>query len=215
MRVLADSKVQEDTEVHWDFRLRRLILFPKAAEAPVGLWELVAPKGAKRRTSQTEWMYELSAVPSNAWSACSRAVALWCKGDTEQALAALAAQSSPVLESSGVYPGSEVEEPSTPATSQAVFEANNALAAAIHSGAAPPIGPVPAAAGVGHPSPAAQGGRAQSVRSAWPAAHEDGESAAPGRVSPPPDRPAVPRPSSTAPSGAVQQEPALPARRPA
>eukprot|EP01062_Namystynia_karyoxenos_P049359 TRINITY_DN3778_c0_g4_i2.p1 TRINITY_DN3778_c0_g4~~TRINITY_DN3778_c0_g4_i2.p1 ORF type:complete len:593 (+),score=129.08 TRINITY_DN3778_c0_g4_i2:88-1866(+) len=61
---LVDTMVHHDAQMHWDFRLRQMLVFAKMGRTPIGLWELVAAKDA-RKGSQAEWMYEMSRATAN------------------------------------------------------------------------------------------------------------------------------------------------------
>eukprot|EP01062_Namystynia_karyoxenos_P031019 TRINITY_DN2303_c0_g7_i1.p1 TRINITY_DN2303_c0_g7~~TRINITY_DN2303_c0_g7_i1.p1 ORF type:complete len:666 (+),score=114.42 TRINITY_DN2303_c0_g7_i1:82-2079(+) len=133
--VLLDGVVHDDAQLHWDCRLRKVLTHTKLSGGPVPLWEVCAEKGAAR-TSQTEWMYEMSAAPSNPWTGYNTAVQLWCRVGADAAQVAVDAACAAALD----HP-------------QEVLDALAALRAAREASGLAVQCDLPAAAGVGDPSP--------------------------------------------------------------
>eukprot|EP01062_Namystynia_karyoxenos_P060260 TRINITY_DN5179_c1_g2_i1.p1 TRINITY_DN5179_c1_g2~~TRINITY_DN5179_c1_g2_i1.p1 ORF type:complete len:657 (+),score=157.70 TRINITY_DN5179_c1_g2_i1:71-2041(+) len=121
---LIDSGVQEDAQLHWDCRLRSMVLFPKLCTTLFGLWEVVGAKAAAECAA--EWMYELQTALPNPWEPYNKAFALWCSRAVDYET--LAAVSVGLDTSSG-----------------AVKEALLTLRSNIQMGLPPPVGELAAA----------------------------------------------------------------------
>eukprot|EP01062_Namystynia_karyoxenos_P067708 TRINITY_DN6174_c1_g1_i1.p1 TRINITY_DN6174_c1_g1~~TRINITY_DN6174_c1_g1_i1.p1 ORF type:complete len:663 (+),score=109.96 TRINITY_DN6174_c1_g1_i1:85-1989(+) len=121
--ILCDDRVREDTETHWDFRVRAMVTFGRSErEKPAPLWELMRQKPDSGARCD-EWMYEMESARPNPWNVYNHAVTAWFKLQGTEALRL--ARSADAAEGTA---------------EELVARALAALASSIESGQQPPTG---------------------------------------------------------------------------